>query len=145
LQIFSFAATIRLHLDLESFDLLKSPGHSQLSRDIANRRQFFTLPLSMKGATMENRSKSKVQWRWVLSILVIGAALALFACEQQGGQTGAQPGGLANKPPPSLGAIANVDGSDETKKDEKKPEAGAEQKPAESPAGGQPAQAAPKQ
>jgi hypothetical protein len=90
---------------------------------------------------MKSRSKSKSQWQWVMGILVIGAALALFACEQQAGQ----PGGLANKPPPSLGAIANVDGSDETKKDEKKPDAGAQQAPAQSPTGSQPAPAAPKQ
>jgi len=38
-----------------------------------------------------------------------------------------------------------VDGADEGKKDDKKPQAGAEQKPAESPAAGQPVQAAPKQ
>lgn len=92
---------------------------------------------------MKDRSKSKSQWQWVLGILVIGAALALFACEQQGGSTGGQGAGLANKPPPSLGAIANVDGSDETKKDEKKPEAGAQPAPAQAPAGS--GQAAPKQ
>lgn len=89
---------------------------------------------------MENRSKSISQWQCVLGILVIGTALALFACDQPAGQSG-----LANKPPPNVGAIANVDGSDDTKKDEKKPEGAAEQKPAEAQAGGQPAQAAPKQ
>jgi hypothetical protein len=94
---------------------------------------------------MEKRSKSKSQWQWVLGVLVIGAALALWACGQEGGQTGGQSGSLANKPPPSLGAIANVDGSDETKKDEKKAQPGAEQKPDQAPAGSQPAQAAPKQ
>jgi len=93
----------------------------------------------MKGATMVNRNKSKSQWQWVLGILVIGAALALFACEQQGGSTGGQGSGLANKPPPSLGAIAEVDGSDDTKKEGKKPQAGAEQAPAQSPAAAQPA------
>jgi hypothetical protein len=141
LQFFFIAATIRLHLDLEWFDLLKSTGQSRLSRDIGNRRQFLALTPLRKGATMKDRSKSKFQWRWILGIILLGAAFMLYACEQQGGQTG----GLANKPPPNLGAIANVDGSDETKKDEKKPQAGAEQKPAESPAGGQPAQPAPKQ
>ena len=89
---------------------------------------------------MENHGKSKGQGRFILGVLSIGAALMLFACDQPAGQSG-----LANKPPPSLGAIANVDGSDETKKDEKKAQPGAEQKPAESPAGSQPAQAAPKQ
>jgi hypothetical protein len=94
---------------------------------------------------MENRSKSKVQWHWVLGIMLVSAALMLFACEQQGGQTGGQPGGLANKPPPSLGAIAEVDGSDDTKKEGQKPKVGAEQAPTQAPAAGQPAQAAPKQ
>lgn len=91
---------------------------------------------------MGTRSRSKGQRRWMLGIWVIGIVLLLFACSQEGGQP---PSSLANKPPPSLGAIANVDGSDETKKDEKKPEAGAEQTPAQNPAAGQPAQAAPKQ
>jgi hypothetical protein len=89
---------------------------------------------------MEHRSESKRLSGWVMGLLVIGAALLLFACDQPAGQSG-----LANKPPPNVGAIANVDGSDDTKKEEKKPQAGAEQKPAESPAAGQPAQAAPKQ
>ncbi len=89
---------------------------------------------------MGNRSRSKGQWRWTLGILVIGAALMFWACDQQAGQSG-----LANKPPPNVGAIANVDGSDDTKKDEKKPEAGAAQTPAQNPAAGQPAQTAPKQ
>ena len=89
---------------------------------------------------MENFSQSKGRRRWILGVLVMGAALMLYACDQPAGQSG-----LANKPPPSLGAIAHVDGSDETKKDEKKAQPGAEQKPAESPTGGQPAQAAPKQ
>jgi len=52
---------------------------------------------------------------------------------------------LAKKPPPNLGAIAEVDGAAEEKPDAKKPQAGAEQKPAQSPAESQPAQAAPKQ
>jgi hypothetical protein len=99
----------------------------------------------MKGEAMERTPKQKRQWGWMMGLLAIGCMLLLLACGQEGGQTGGQAGSLANKPPPSLGAIANVDGSDETKKDAKKPEAGAEQKPAESPAAGQPAQAAPKQ
>lgn len=79
---------------------------------------------------------------WMMGVLVIGTALMLLACDQPSGQSGGQAGSLANKPPPSLGAIANVDGSDETKKpDESKAAAGTEQKPAQ----GQPAQAAPKQ
>jgi hypothetical protein len=93
----------------------------------------------MKGATMVNRNKSKSQWQWVLGILVIGAALALFACGEAGQSD------LAKKPPPNLGAIAEVDGAAEDNPDAKKPKAGAEQKPAESPAGSQPVQAAPKQ
>jgi len=94
---------------------------------------------------MEKNRKHKRQWGWVTGLLAIGCMLLLLACGQEGGQTGGQGSGLANKPPPSLGAIANVDGSDETKKDEKKDQPGAEQKPAESQAGSQPAQAAPKQ
>jgi hypothetical protein len=94
-----------------------------------------------KGVIMEKRSKFKGQWRWVLGILVIGAALMLFACGQEGGQAG----DLSKKAPPSLGAIAEVDGSDDTKKEGKKPQAGTEQTPAQAPAGSQPAQAAPKQ
>jgi hypothetical protein len=94
----------------------------------------------MKGVAMESRSESKRFSGWIRGLLAIGAAWMLFACDQPAGQSG-----LANKPPPNVGAIANVDGSDDTKKEEKKPQAGAEQKPAESPAAGQPAQAAPKQ
>ena len=86
---------------------------------------------------MERRSESKGFSGWVMGVLAIGVALMLFACDQPSGQGGS----LANKPPPSLGAIAEVDGSEDTKKDAKKPQAGAEQKPAQ----GQPAQAAPKQ
>jgi hypothetical protein len=96
---------------------------------------------TMKGAAMEHRKQFRGQLGWMLGLLVIGAALMLFACEQPSGQTG----DLSKKAPPSLGAISNVDGSDEEKKDEKKPLAGAEQTPAQSPAAGQPAQAAPKQ
>jgi hypothetical protein len=90
---------------------------------------------------MTNISKPKDQWRWVLGLLLIGAAVMLFACSQEGGQ----PSDLSKKAPPSLGAIANVDGSDEGKKDANKPQAGTEQTPAQSPAAGQPPQAAPKQ
>jgi hypothetical protein len=90
---------------------------------------------------MKNIRKSKDQWRWVLALLVIGAAVMLFACSQEGGQ----PSDLSKKAPPSLGAIANVDGSDDTKKEGDKPQAGTQQAPAQSPAAGQPAQAAPKQ
>jgi hypothetical protein len=95
----------------------------------------------MKGETMERNRKKKGQWGWMMGLLAIGCVLLLLACSQEGGQAG----DLSKKAPPSLGAIANVDGSDETKKDEKKPEAGAEQTPAQAPAGSQPAQAAPKQ
>jgi len=77
---------------------------------------------------------------WVFGILVIAGALMLLACDQPSGQSD-----LSKKAPPSLGAIANVDGSDDEKKDGKKAQAGSEQAPAQSPAGGQPAQAAPKQ
>ena len=89
---------------------------------------------------MNSNKMHKLRWRWVLGVLVIGFISMLFACDQPVGQSD-----LAKKPPPDLGAIANVDGADEGKKDEKKPQAGAEQKPAESPAAGQPVQAAPKQ
>jgi len=89
---------------------------------------------------MDIRNRSKIKIGWVLGILVIGAALMLFACDQPSGQSD-----LSKKAPPNLGAIAEVDGSDDTKKEGKKPQAGSEQTPAQSPAGGQPAQAAPKQ
>jgi hypothetical protein len=92
---------------------------------------------------MENRGESKGQRRWFFGILAVGVLLMLYACDQQSGQSGQS--GLANKPPPSLGAIAEVDGSDDTKKEGKKPQAGTEQAPAQSPAGSQPAQGAPKQ
>jgi hypothetical protein len=86
---------------------------------------------------MECRNESKSLSGWVLGLLVIGAALMLFACDPvPSGQSD-----LAKKPPPNLGAIADVDGAAEETKDAKKPQAGAEQKPAQ----GQPAQAAPKQ
>jgi hypothetical protein len=94
----------------------------------------------MKGAAMNSNKMHKLRWRWVLGVLVIGFISMLFACDQPVGQSD-----LAKKPPPNLGAIAEVDGADEGKKDDKKPQAGAEQKPAESPAAGQPVQAAPKQ
>jgi len=88
---------------------------------------------------MENRRKSKGRWLWILGLLVIGAAWMVLACGEAGQSD------LAKKPPPNLGAIADVDGAPEETKDAKKPQAGAEQKPAESPAGSQPVQAAPKQ
>ena len=90
---------------------------------------------------MEKNRKQKSRWGWMMGLLAIGCVLLLLACSQEGGQAG----DLSKKAPPSLGAIAEVDGSDDTKKEGQKPKAGAEQKPAESPAGGQPAQAAPKQ
>jgi len=99
----------------------------------------------MKGVAMERNRKQKRQWSWVVGLLAIGCMLLLLACSQEGGQTGGQAGGLANKPPPSLGAIAEVDGSDDTKKEGQKPQAGAEQAPVQAPAAGQPAQPAPKQ
>ena len=90
---------------------------------------------------MKRRNLSNGKIGWAFGLLVIGAALVLFACEQPSGKSG----DLSKKAPPSLGAIANVDGSDETKKDGQKPKEGAEQTPAQSPTAGQPAQAAPKQ
>ena len=89
---------------------------------------------------MRHRIQSKGRYGWGMGILVVGAALMLFACDQPSGQSE-----LSKKAPPSLGAIAEVDGSDDAKKEAKKPQAGTEQTPAQSPAGGQPAQAAPKQ
>jgi len=94
----------------------------------------------MKGVAMKSRSESKRLSGWVRGVVVFGAVLMLFACDQPAGQSD-----LAKKPPPNLGAIADVDGAAEETKDAKKPQAGAEQKPAESPAGSQPVQAAPKQ
>ena len=85
---------------------------------------------------MECRSEYKSLSGWVRGLLVIGVALLFFACDMPAGQSD-----LAKKPPPNLGAIADVDGAAEEKKDAKKPQAGAEQKPEQ----GQPAQAAPKQ
>jgi len=99
----------------------------------------------MKGEAMERTRKQKRQWGWMMGLLAIGCVLLLLACSQEGGQTGGQASGLANKPPPSLGAIAEVDGSDDAKKEGKKPQAGAEQTPAQAPAAAQPAQPAPKQ
>ena len=89
---------------------------------------------------MECRSEYKSLSGWVRGLLVIGVALLLFACDPPTGQSD-----LAKKPPPNLGAIADVDGAPDETKDAKKPQAGAEQKPAESPAGSQPVQTAPKQ
>ena len=90
---------------------------------------------------MEKNRKQKSRWGWMMGLLAIGCVLLLLACSQEGGQAG----DLSKKAPPSLGAIAEVDGSDDTKKEGKKPQAGTEQTPAEAPAGSQPAQAAPKQ
>jgi hypothetical protein len=73
--------------------------------------------------------------------MLLTAAALLFACSQEGGQ----PGDLSKKAPPSLGAIANVDGSDDTKKEGDKPPAGTPQAPAPGAAAGQSAPAAPKQ
>ena len=89
---------------------------------------------------MEHRNRSKGKIGWVLGFLVVGAALMLFACDQPSGQSD-----LSKKAPPSLGAIAEVDGSDDTKKEGKKTPAGTEQTPAQTPAGAQPVQTAPKQ
>ena len=71
---------------------------------------------------MEHRNQSKSKIGWVLGLLVIAAALMLFACDQPSGQSD-----LSKKAPPSLGAIAEVDGSDDTKKEGKKTQAGTEQ------------------
>lgn len=90
---------------------------------------------------MDDRSIFNGQWRKIFGILVTGVVLMISACGQEGGQAG----DLSKKPPPSLGAISSVDGSDEGKKEEKKPQAGTEQTPAQSPTGSQPAQTAPKQ
>ena len=90
---------------------------------------------------MENGNTSRNRFWWILTLLMVGGALLLFACGQESGQ----PGDLSKKAPPSLGAISSVDGSDEGKKDQKKAQADSEQKPAQSPATGQPPQAAPKQ
>ena len=88
---------------------------------------------------MNSNKMHKLRWRWVLGVLVIGCISMLLACGEAGQSD------LSKKAPPNLGAIADVDGADEGKKDDKKPQAGAEQKPAQSPAAGQPVQAAPKQ
>jgi hypothetical protein len=93
----------------------------------------------MKGAAMNSNKTHKLRWRWVLGVLVIGCIAMLLACGEAG------QGDLSKKAPPSLGAIAEVDGSDDTKKEGNKPQAGAEQTPVQAPAAGQPVQAAPKQ
>jgi len=80
-------------------------------------------------------------FRWWLAILALGMALALFACSQEGGKSG----DLSKKAPPSLGAISSVDGSEDEKKDSKKPQTDSEKKPEQAPAASQPAQTAPKQ
>lgn len=65
--------------------------------------------------------------RWMVGFLMIGAWSLISGCGQEGGQAG----DLSKKAPPSLGAIANVDGSDEGKKEgQQQPAAGAEQNPA---------------
>jgi len=111
-----------------------------LPRDLSPQQVLASI-LSRKGVVMERRNHSKGKIGWVLGLLVMGAALMLFACDPvPSGQSD-----LAKKPPPNLGAIADVDGATEEKPDAKKPQAGAEQKPAQSPAESQPAQAAPKQ
>jgi len=89
---------------------------------------------------MRHRILSKGRYGWGMGVLVVGVALMLFACEQPSGQSE-----LSKKAPPSLGAIAEVDGSDDAKKEGKKPPASTGQTPVQSPAAGQPAQAAPKQ
>ena len=89
---------------------------------------------------MRHRILFKGRYGWGMGILVVGAALMLFACDQPSGQSE-----LSKKAPPSLGAIAEVDGSEDTKKDAKKPQTATEQTPAQAPAGGQPTQTAPKQ
>ena len=71
---------------------------------------------------MNSNKTHKLRWRWVLGVLVIGFIAMLFACDQPAGQSD-----LSKKAPPNLGAIADVDGADEGKKDDKKPQAGAEQ------------------
>ena len=88
---------------------------------------------------MEHGNHGNGKIGWVFGILVIAGALMLLACDQPSGQSD-----LSKKAPPSLGAIANVDGSDETKKEGQKPKEGTEQAPAQGTAAGQPAQA-PKQ
>jgi len=93
----------------------------------------------MKGETMNSNKTHKLGWRWVLGVMIIGCVAMLLACGEAGQSD------LSKKAPPNLGAIADVDGADEGKKDEKKPQAGAEQTPAQAPAAAQPVQAAPKQ
>jgi len=88
---------------------------------------------------MNSNKTHKLGWRWVLGVMIIGCVAMLLACGEAGQSD------LSKKAPPNLGAIADVDGADEGKKDEKKPQAGAEQTPAQAPAAAQPVQAAPKQ
>ena len=90
---------------------------------------------------MEHRNQYRSRIGWVLGLLVIAAALMLFSCDQPSGQSS----DLSKKAPPSLGAIAEVDGSDDAKKEGKKPQPGTEQPAAQTPAAGQPAQTTPKQ
>jgi hypothetical protein len=86
---------------------------------------------------MEKGDRFRNTLRLGLALMWIASAAMLPACGQEGGQ----PSDLSKKAPPSLGAIANVDGSDEGKKEGQKPAAEAEQPPAQ----GQAAPAAPKQ
>jgi hypothetical protein len=93
----------------------------------------------MKGETMNSNKTHKLGWRWVLGVMIIGCVAMLLACGEAGQSD------LSKKAPPNLGAIADVDGADDNKKEGKKPQAGAEQTPAQAPAAAQPVQAAPKQ
>lgn len=85
---------------------------------------------------MAQRIQSRARNRWVFGVIFLAAAALLCACSQEGGQ----PSDLSKKAPPSLGAIAEVDGADDGKKEGNKPPAGTPQAPA-----GQSAPAAPKQ
>ncbi len=79
---------------------------------------------------MERRNLFRGKIGWAFGLLVVGAALMLFACDQPSGKSS----DLSKKAPPSLGAIADVDGSDDTKKEGQKSKAGTEQAPAQNPA-----------
>lgn len=86
---------------------------------------------------MEKRDRFKDCLRRGVALMWIAAAAMLLACGQESGQ----PSDLSKKAPPSLGAIATVDGSEEEKAEGQKPAGGAEQAPVQS----QPVPAAPKQ
>lgn len=79
---------------------------------------------------MVRAGRTKRYFRRGLGLVLIGAAAFVFACSQEG----APPSDLSKKAPPNLGAIADVDGSDDTKKEGDKAPAGAGQKPAGTPA-----------